>query len=201
MLINCSECGKEVSDKAPACPACGNPIIASAATTARTKPKKSASLGTKIVRTTLAVFVGVVVIAVIAGNNASKSVSTLPADASTSSATTAPAAQADDPTPQVESSAVRSARQYLSFSGFSRKGLIRQLSSDAGDRYDVTDATSAVDSLGIDWNEQAARSAKQYLEFSGFSCKGLIQQLSAQAGDQYTKDQATYGAKSAGACT
>lgn len=25
-LINCSECGKEVSDKAAACPHCGNPI-------------------------------------------------------------------------------------------------------------------------------------------------------------------------------
>lgn len=26
MLINCSECGREVSDKAKACPHCGNPI-------------------------------------------------------------------------------------------------------------------------------------------------------------------------------
>ena len=25
-LIKCSECGKEVSDKAKACPNCGNPI-------------------------------------------------------------------------------------------------------------------------------------------------------------------------------
>lgn len=26
MLINCSECGREISDKAVACPHCGNPI-------------------------------------------------------------------------------------------------------------------------------------------------------------------------------
>jgi DNA-directed RNA polymerase subunit RPC12/RpoP len=26
MLIKCAECGREVSDRAPACPACGNPI-------------------------------------------------------------------------------------------------------------------------------------------------------------------------------
>jgi len=25
-LIKCGECGKEISDKAPACPGCGNPI-------------------------------------------------------------------------------------------------------------------------------------------------------------------------------
>jgi hypothetical protein len=29
MLIKCSECGKEVSDKAASCPSCGNPITGS----------------------------------------------------------------------------------------------------------------------------------------------------------------------------
>ena len=100
-----------------------------------------------------------------------------------------------------QSNAVRSASQYLSMSGFSRKGLIDQLSSSYGDGYDKADATIAVDSLDVDWNEQAARSAAQYLEMSGFSCNGLIDQLSSSAGDKYTKDQATYGAKQAGACS
>jgi DNA-directed RNA polymerase subunit RPC12/RpoP len=27
-LIKCSECGKEISDKAPACPSCGAPLAA-----------------------------------------------------------------------------------------------------------------------------------------------------------------------------
>lgn len=99
-----------------------------------------------------------------------------------------------------QSNAVRSAKQYLSFSGFSRNGLIQQLSSDAGDGYKVADATAAVDSLNIDWNKQAAKSAKQYLSLSGFSCKGLIDQLSSSAGDGYTKNQAAYGAQQAGAC-
>lgn len=100
-----------------------------------------------------------------------------------------------------QSNAVRSASQYLSMSGFSRKGLIDQLSSSYGDGYDKADATIAVDSLDVDWNEQAARSAAQYLEMSGFSCNGLIDQLSSSAGDKYTKDQATYGAQQAGACS
>lgn len=99
-----------------------------------------------------------------------------------------------------QNNAVRSAKQYLSISGFSRSGLIEQLSSDAGDGYKVADATVAVESLNIDWNKQAVRSAKQYLSISGFSCKGLIEQLSSSAGDGYTMSQATYGARQANAC-
>ena len=85
-------------------------------------------------------------------------------------------------------------------SGFSRAGLIEQLSSDAGDGYSAVDAKAAVDSLSVDWNENAAKSAKQYLDMSGFSCKGLIEQLSSSAGDKYTVAQATYGARAVGAC-
>jgi hypothetical protein len=96
--------------------------------------------------------------------------------------------------------AVRSANQYLSMSGFSRDGLIEQLSSSYGDGYDVADATVAVDSLDVDWNENAAKSARQYLSMTGFSCNGLIEQLSSSYGDKYTASQAAYGARAAGAC-
>lgn len=99
-----------------------------------------------------------------------------------------------------QNNAVRSAKQYLSMMGFSRDGLINQLSSDAGDGFEISDATVAVDSLNVDWNQEAVRTAKQYLTMMGFSCKGLIQQLSSSAGDKYTVDQATYGAKHAGGC-
>ena len=109
-------------------------------------------------------------------------------------------ADSSDALTSSQKNAVRSAEQYLSISGFSRKGLIQQLSSDAGDGYSVSDASAAVDSLTVDWNENAARSARQYLSLSGFSCKGLIQQLSSSAGDKYTLEQATYGARQAGAC-
>lgn len=99
-----------------------------------------------------------------------------------------------------QKNAVRSAEQYLDFSGFSRRGLIEQLSSDYGDRYEVADATAAVNSLSVNRNAQAARSAEQYLDFTGFSCEGLIDQLSSDYGDKYTVSQATYGARQAGAC-
>lgn len=96
--------------------------------------------------------------------------------------------------------AARSAQQYLAMTGFSRRGLIEQLSSSAGSGYDEADATAAVDSLDVDWNEQTARSAKEYLNMTGFSCSGLIEQLSSDAGSKYTESQARYGAHRAGAC-
>jgi len=99
-----------------------------------------------------------------------------------------------------QKNAVRSAKNYIRMMGFSRDGLILQLSSDAGDGYKTTDATIAVDSLNIDWNKQAIRSANKYLKMMGFSCKGLIEQLSSSAGDKYTASQAKYGAQQAGVC-
>lgn len=99
-----------------------------------------------------------------------------------------------------QQNAARSALGYINMSGFSRKGLIHQLSSSSGEGYEVADATVAVDSLGIDWKEQAVRSAKDYLRMSGFSCKGLIQQLSSSSGENYTAAEARYGATQAGAC-
>lgn len=99
-----------------------------------------------------------------------------------------------------KANAARNAQQYLDMAGFSRRGLIEQLTSDAGNGYSVADATAAVDSLTVDWNEQAVRSAKQYLEMTGFSCSGLVDQLSSDAGSKYTKAQARFGAEKAGAC-
>lgn len=102
---------------------------------------------------------------------------------------------------QPQKNAVRSAKQYIGMTGFSRDGLINQLSSEYGDGYEVADATVAVDSLNINWNEQAVRSANQYLDMTGFSCNGLIEQLSSSAGDKYTANEAAYGAQQAGACS
>lgn len=99
-----------------------------------------------------------------------------------------------------QSNAVRSAQLYLSIQGFSRSGLIEQLSSEYGDGYNVRDATVAVDSLNVDWNQQAVESARLYLSITGFSCRGLIEQLSSSYGDGYTQNEATYGARQAGAC-
>ncbi len=99
-----------------------------------------------------------------------------------------------------QQNAAKAARSYLSFTAFSRQGLIDQLSSAFGDKYAVQDATIAVDSLNVNWNAEAVQSAKSYLKLTAFSCQGLIDQLDSDAGDKYTVAQATYGAQQAGAC-
>lgn len=91
-----------------------------------------------------------------------------------------------------QTQAVRSARNYLEFKGFSRKGLIDQLKYEG---YSQEDATFAVDHISPDWNEQAAKSARSYLDFKGFSRKGLIDQLKYEG---YSDKQAAYGADAVG---
>jgi hypothetical protein len=97
-----------------------------------------------------------------------------------------------------QENAIGSAKDYLSMSGFSRSGLIKQLSSSYGDGYTKADATFAVDHLDVDWKQQAVRSAKDYLSTSHFSRSGLIEQLSSSYGDGYTVAQATYAANQVG---
>lgn len=93
--------------------------------------------------------------------------------------------------------ASRAAENYLSFSAFSRRGLIEQLTSAAGDGYSVADATYGVDAQHADYKDQAYKAAKNYLSTSAFSRQGLIEQLSSEAGDKYTLIEATYGADKA----
>ena len=96
--------------------------------------------------------------------------------------------------------AVESAKNYLSTgSGFSRAGLIQQLSSSYGDNFPKAVAIFAVDHLQVNWNEQAVKSAKNYMSMgSGFSRAGLIQQLSSSYGDNFTVAQAVYAANNVG---
>ena len=97
-------------------------------------------------------------------------------------------------TPVSQQSAVRAAENYLNVAGMSRSGLINQLTSYDG--FSTEDATFAVDSITVDWNEQAARSAQNYLNVAGMSRSGLINQLTSY--DGYTPSQAAYGASAAG---
>jgi hypothetical protein len=94
--------------------------------------------------------------------------------------------------------AVQSAKNYLGFKAFSKRGLIPQLSSKAGDCFARADAVYAVNHIKVNWNEQAARAAKEYLNMMSFSHDGLVQQLSSKAGDGYTRAQAEYGVSQAG---
>ena len=112
--------------------------------------------------------------------------------------TTEPPAPTTKPLTASQEQAVGAAEQYLDLTAFSRKGLIKQLSSEYGEGFSVKDATFAVDYLKVDWNAQAAAKAKEYLSMQHFSRKGLIQQLESAYGEQFTHKQAVYGVTKAG---
>lgn len=126
-----------------------------------------------------------------------------PTDEATSeSPADTPATTAETPAAggQVDS-AISSARSYLAYSAFSKQGLIDQLSSPYGEKYPLTVATQAVNSLtDVDWNEQAVKSAQSYLKTQAFSCAGLTDQLSSAYGEKFTPAQAAYGASQTSAC-
>jgi Host cell surface-exposed lipoprotein len=113
-------------------------------------------------------------------------------------ATSAPAAPAGPTGSQQQ--ALDSASSYLDLgTGFSRTGLIDQLSSPYGGKFSVADATWAADHSGADWNAQAVMSAKGYMNLgTGFSRAGLIDQLSSPYGGKFTLAQATYAVNQVG---
>jgi len=92
-----------------------------------------------------------------------------------------------------EENARKSADSYLSFSAFSRTGLIDQLLFEG---FSQAEAEYGVDALGADWNEQAAKSADSYLSFSAFSRSGLVDQLVFEG---YSAAEAEFGVDASGA--
>ena len=95
-----------------------------------------------------------------------------------------------------QQNAYRSAQSYLSYSDFSRSGLLSQLEFES---FPAADAEFAVARLeaegGVDWNAQAAGSAKSYLEYSSFSRQGLVDQLKFEG---FTPEQAEFGVSQTG---
>jgi Host cell surface-exposed lipoprotein len=129
---------------------------------------------------------------------------TCPSKVSSTHATPKPPKPKPKPPPTVpefttsQEQAIGAAQDYLQMQGFSRDGLIDQLSSQYGDGFSRADATFAVDHITVNWNQQAVRAAQSYLEMQHFSRQGLIDQLSSQYGDQFTVAQATYAADHVG---
>lgn len=89
--------------------------------------------------------------------------------------------------------ALDKADSYLSWTNFSRQGLIDQLEYEG---FSQADSEYAVDNCGADWNEQALGKAKSYLKSSAFSYSGLIDQLEYE---DFTTEQATYAVDNCGA--
>lgn len=101
--------------------------------------------------------------------------------------------------PDWNAQAMDSGKSYLETGGgFSRVGLIQQLSSKSGEGFTHAQAVYAVKRLHPDWNAQAVQSAKSYLETGGFSRTGLIEQLSSKYGEGFTHAEAVYAVSQVG---
>lgn len=121
---------------------------------------------------------------------------TTPPPAPAAPATSAPAAPSMTVAQQ---QAVDAAQGYLSLgSGFSKAGLIQQLTSSAGSGFAPADAGFAVTYLHPDWDAQALDAAKGYMALGGFSRESLLQQLTSPYGGQFTTAQATYAVNAVG---
>jgi Host cell surface-exposed lipoprotein len=92
--------------------------------------------------------------------------------------------------------AITSAQSYLdSGQGFSKAGLMDQLTSSFGEGFSHRLAKFALANVQVNWNRQAVISAKSYLRSGqGFSYAGLVQQLESPYGEQFTPAQAQHGA-------
>jgi hypothetical protein len=91
-----------------------------------------------------------------------------------------------------QQNAVEKAADYLSYSSFSRPGLIKQLKFEG---FSTKDATFGTDAQKANWNEQAAKKAADYLDTGSFSRSALISQLKFEG---FTTKQATYGVRKVG---
>jgi len=137
------------------------------------------------------VIIALMVIGSIAGGNSSTNTPGQ-ISPSTNSTTTSPDSSTSSNETAGQANAVRTAKNYLDYAGFSRAGLIKQLQFEG---YSAGDAAYGADSQNANWNEQAVRTAKSYLDYEGFSRAGLIKQLQFEG---YSAGEAAYGASANG---
>ena len=150
------------------------------------------SIGALVVGLFVLVIIGAIIAAIAGGGNSTKVVDASPSQSQVEAAAPEePVVEAPAGTVS-QQNAVRTAEDYLDYSSFSRIGLIDQLEYEG---FTTADATYAVDTIVVDWNEQAALSAKEYLDYSSFSRQGLIDQLLYE---EFTNEQAVYGVGTTG---
>lgn len=91
-----------------------------------------------------------------------------------------------------QQNAINKAQSYLSMTGFSRIGLIKQLEFEG---YSNADATFGTDNAGADWNAECAEKAKSYLDMTSFSRDGLATQLAFEG---FAQSEIDFGLQAVG---
>jgi len=88
--------------------------------------------------------------------------------------------------------ALEAAESYLEFSGFSKRGLFEQLSSEHGSGFTEAEAQYAVDHVKVNWKQEAVEAARSYLDTFPMSRQELLDQLTSEYGGAFTYEEALY---------
>ena len=104
----------------------------------------------------------------------------------------------DSDVPLEYKNALRSAKNYLRFSGFSERGLYDQLTSEYAEQYSPEAAQYALDNVDADYFEEAEQAAKNYQDFMPMSGPALFDQLTSEYGDKFTEKQAQHAVDALG---
>lgn len=129
-----------------------------------------------------------------ATGSSSASASAAVSSAADGSAPSTAAVPANPPMTTAQQQAVEAAQGYLGMgTGFSYQGLLKQLTSSAGNGFAQSDAEFAINYLNPNWDQQAVDAAQGYLGMgTGFSQQGLLKQLTSSYGAGFTEAQAEY---------
>ncbi|WP_445623756.1 Ltp family lipoprotein, partial [Lacticaseibacillus paracasei] len=89
-------------------------------------------------------------------------------------------------------SALKSAKKYLEFMPFSKRGLYDQLTSEYGGQFNGEASTYAVEHLNVNYNDNALQAAKTYQKEMSMSPAAIHDQLTSDYGGKFTQSEADY---------
>lgn len=94
--------------------------------------------------------------------------------------------------PQEYKNALNKAQVYSDTMYMSKKGIYKQLTSDAGEGFPEKAAQYAIKHVKANWKENALMTAKSYYEDMSMSKDAIYDQLISEYGEQFTPEQAKY---------
>ena len=94
--------------------------------------------------------------------------------------------------PQEYKNALNKAQVYSDTMYMSKKGIYKQLTSDAGEGFPEKAAQYAIKHVKANWKENALMKAKSYYEDMSMSKDAVYDQLVSEYGEQFTAEQAKY---------
>lgn len=181
-MINCKDCGKQISSSAKTCPGCG------------AKNKKPIYK-----RPWFIFFAALFIIGSLGGDddNTKPSVNTNSPSSNIEreeSYTTESNTQSsvEDSVPTEYKSALKKAQTYSDMMHMSKAGLYDQLTSEYGEKFSKEAAQYAIDNVNANWKENALKKAETYQDMMSMSPSAIYDQLTSQYGEKFTKEEAQY---------